>query len=81
MARVLQFYLDGEIDEVTAQRVAVHLEACRRCGMEAAAYVEIRSALRRRALATDVDALGRLRAFAQRLARDDPGDTAEQGHR
>ena len=36
--RVLQSYLDGQTDEMTARRVANHLEACRRCGLDAATY-------------------------------------------
>ncbi|WP_374987044.1 zf-HC2 domain-containing protein [Streptomyces fradiae] len=49
VARVLQKYLDGETDEATARRVAVHLEDCRRCGLEASVHQEIRSAPARRA--------------------------------
>ena len=45
VAQVLQTYLDGEIDAVTAVRISRHLEACRRCGMELRAYHEIKQAL------------------------------------
>ncbi|MDQ2710317.1 MAG: zf-HC2 domain-containing protein [Actinomycetota bacterium] len=36
-ARVLQRYLDGELDDpTTIARVHAHLEECRRCGLNAA---------------------------------------------
>jgi anti-sigma factor (TIGR02949 family) len=64
---VLQAYLDGEVDEVTARRVARHLEACRRCGLEAATYTDIKDALARRSSAVPEDAVDRLRRFGERL--------------
>lgn len=45
VGRVLQAYLDGHVDELTARRVARHLEMCRRCGMEASTYAEIKRSL------------------------------------
>jgi anti-sigma factor RsiW len=47
VSRVLQSYLDGVVDEVTARRVARHLERCRRCGAEADTYSAIKAALAR----------------------------------
>ena len=47
VSRALQAYLDGHVDEVTARRVARHLEACRRCGLEAEVYTGIKEALSR----------------------------------
>lgn len=74
-ARLLQSYLDGEVDEVTASRVALHLERCRRCGLEAATYVDIKKALGRRATIPP-GAAQRLRAFSDTLltADDDTPD-------
>ncbi|THA27930.1 zf-HC2 domain-containing protein [Streptomyces sp. RKND-216] len=69
VTRVLQAYLDGEADEVTARRVARHLEDCRRCGLEAATYHEIKRALARRGT-PDEEALERLRGFGASLLRD-----------
>jgi anti-sigma factor RsiW len=66
--RVLQSYLDGHTDEVTTRRVANHLEACRRCGLEAATYREIRASLARKAGPVDESAVERLRAFGTALA-------------
>jgi anti-sigma factor RsiW len=77
--RVLQSYLDGHTDEVTARRVANHLEACRRCGLEAATYREIKAALARHAAAPDQAALDRLRAFGTALASS-PHDADGSGH-
>ncbi|MCZ4126164.1 anti-sigma factor family protein [Streptomyces sp. H39-S7] len=66
VARVLQSYLDGETDEVTARRVSAHLEDCRRCGLEASVYQEIHNALARRA-DPDSQAVDRLRTFGASL--------------
>ncbi|MFJ9012553.1 anti-sigma factor family protein [Streptomyces canus] len=68
VARVLQTYLDGETDEVTARRVAAHLEDCHRCGLSVETYREIKSALARRS-EPDADAVERLRAFAEGMTR------------
>ncbi|MEU7637025.1 hypothetical protein AB0C11_13165 [Streptomyces sp. NPDC039016] len=72
VARVLQPHLDVETDEVTARRVAVHLEDCRRCGLEAATYREIKNSLARREK-LDATAVTRLRSFSQSLLHDPDG--------
>lgn len=69
VARVLQRYLDGETDEVTARRVAAHLEDCRRCGLEAAVYRELKQSLARREM-PDEQALARLRDFGAYLLQE-----------
>ena len=66
--RALQAYLDGHIDERDARRVAVHLADCRRCGLEAAVYREIKQALARAAREVSPLAVSRLREFGRRLA-------------
>lgn len=63
-SRVLQQYLDGETDELTAARVAEHLEECRRCGLQARTYRAIKTALRTGAGEVDELALRRLRDFS-----------------
>jgi anti-sigma factor RsiW len=70
VARVLQSYLDGETDPPTATAVAEHLEACRRCGLEASAYRAIKSVIATGRF-TQVDPLvvARLDDFARSLAR------------
>ncbi|WP_313896038.1 zf-HC2 domain-containing protein [Streptomyces sp. YIM 98790] len=72
VAQVLQAYLDGEIDEATARRVADHVEDCRRCGLEATVYREIKASLARRQ-APPPDAVARLEAFGESLLRDGGG--------
>ncbi len=72
VGRRLQRYLDGEADDLTARRIMRHLEACRRCGMEAAAYNEIKAALARRGQHIPDETLRRLRAFGERLVADGP---------
>ncbi len=76
VARVLQSYLDGHVDEVTARRVARHLDACRRCGLEAQTYGAIKDALGRRRTDVDAEALERLRSFGERLVQEGPPEEA-----
>jgi anti-sigma factor RsiW len=77
--RVLQSYLDGDTDEVTTRRVANHLQACRRCGLEAATYRQLKASLARRAPQVDADTVERLQAFGQALAAG-PLDEDSSGH-
>ena len=72
VARVLQSFLDRETDELTAARISRHLEHCRRCGLEARTYVEIKAALARRVPVLDELAVERLRAFATHLVESPP---------
>lgn len=72
VARVLQDYLDGEADDLTATMVAKHLEICRMCGLEANTYEAIKAALlmpEPDAAPLDPDAVERLRAFADTLTQ------------
>ncbi len=61
----------------TARRVARHLEACRRCGLDAEIYTRIDNPLSR--MERDVSSLplARLRDFAIRLAEDADPDVGE----
>ncbi|WP_372593537.1 anti-sigma factor [Actinotalea sp.] len=69
VARVLQAYLDGELEPPSARRVAEHLEACRRCGLEASTYLAIKTAIATTASPpVDEDAVTRLRTFAAGLS-------------
>jgi anti-sigma factor RsiW len=80
VGKILQSYLDGELDELRAQRVARHLEMCRRCGMSAQTYTEIKQALRRSTGSPPQDAIARLRSFGQQLAEGwVPPDEEETG--
>lgn len=75
VGRSLHRYLDGELDEVTARRLARHLEMCRRCGLEVRTYTEIKRALARSGHAAAVDqvSLARLQDFAEQLMEGLPG--------
>jgi len=73
-SRMLQRYLDGEADDLTAARVAEHLEECRRCGLQARTYQAIKQALRSGSHEVDDLALRRLRVFSRSLADSDDPD-------
>ena len=72
VAKALQAYLDGQTDDVTAARVARHLDACHRCGFEERTYRELKSSLARRAPHVDELAVARLRMFAAELVGGQP---------
>jgi len=72
VARVLQAYLDGEVDHETAVRVGAHLEACRRCGMKAETYRAIKASLARGERGWDDLTRRRLEEFARRLGQGRP---------
>lgn len=69
--RALQRYLDGELDEVNANRISRHLDICRRCGLEADTYAEIKKAVARRAEHVPTQSVRRLEDFARDLATTD----------
>ena len=77
VGRLLQRYLDGVLDDDRADRLAAHLEACRRCGLEATTYERIKVSLAARGDSPlPADAIARLTQFAQDLAHgDDPSAT------
>ena len=71
VTRVLQGYLDGEVDEATSAMVAKHLEECRRCGLEASTYRAIKVAITETGpdvAPVDANAVERLRRFAEDLS-------------
>jgi hypothetical protein len=74
VARVLQRYLDGEVDARTLRLVSAHLEDCRRCGLEVETYTALKQALRR-AGAVPAEPIERLRTFADQLAVGGPGQS------
>ncbi|MGH2706084.1 MAG: zf-HC2 domain-containing protein [Actinomycetota bacterium] len=65
---LLQSYLDGEVDEISARRITHHLEACRDCGLEAETFARLRRSLRRLERPVDPEALERLRSFVRELS-------------
>lgn len=73
VARVIQAYLDGEVDETTARRVGAHLRICRRCGMKADTYWAIKASLARTGGGMDDLTRRRLEEFAHRVREHAPG--------
>ena len=72
VARTLQHYLDGDLDDDARAKVAGHLAVCRRCGLDEQAYREIKEALARRGGGLPDAPIDRLRAFAGELSGGDP---------
>lgn len=79
VGETLQAYLDGEVDDLSARRIAHHLENCRRCGMELDVYTEIKASLQRRGGDVNGEALERLRSFGQQLASGAGDKSAAEG--
>ena len=71
VGKVLQRYLDQEIDDGVAARIAAHLEDCRLCGLEAATYEQLKAALAARRSDVPSESVERLREFGRRLAAGD----------
>lgn len=71
VGKILQSFLDSELDEISTDKVAEHLEDCRRCGMAADEYLEIKASLGRGAPVALEESLGRLVEFARRLTEDE----------
>lgn len=69
VGELLQHYLDGELDPARSQRLAAHLEDCRRCGLEADTYERIKHSLAQQRPEVSPDSLARLHEFGTRLAR------------
>jgi predicted anti-sigma-YlaC factor YlaD len=74
VGKLLQRYLDGDTDEHATAKVAEHLDDCRRCGLEASIYREIKASLARQADVLPETTLARLRRFGEQLAADGPPD-------
>lgn len=70
VGRVLQSYLDGEVEPGFAAKIAEHLEKCKDCGLEHETYLRIKSSLADQEADLDADAIERLRAFGRGLTGD-----------
>jgi predicted anti-sigma-YlaC factor YlaD len=80
VGKMMQTYLDGELDGANADNVTAHLELCLRCGMEADTYGRIKQALAHVSAdgmvhPEDQLAIERLRRFADALTAAHPGGT------
>lgn len=67
VARLVQRFLDGEMADPRALRVADHLDACLACGLEADTYRWLKTAVAGIARPDDPQQLQRLQAFAEAL--------------
>ena len=68
VGRVLQAYLDGQLDPADVEAVAEHLEACVHCGLELATYERIKASLAAPSSdPPDPETLARLRQFTEEL--------------
>lgn len=65
----LEKYLDGEIDDITGEKITRHLEACDRCGLKAEAYRMVKQSLEKRRVdsAENDPMVARLQSFADEL--------------
>ena len=69
---VLQQYLDSELNDSTSPLVEAHLEVCRRCGLEASIYADVKGALAEPGDLPE-DSVRRLREFGERIAHGEIG--------
>jgi len=67
--RMLQAFLDGEVDPVDGEVVAAHLESCSRCQVEAEIQQLVIAALRRLRPDLDLAAYTRLATVAEQLTQ------------
>ena len=72
VAQLVQAYLDDSVDEESARMLEDHLEDCRRCGLGAQSYRDIKAALQRRDVPLDALAVRRLRSFGNHLVDEEP---------
>lgn len=76
--KVLQSYLDGELDDRHAAMVASHLQDCDRCGIEADVYEQVKSRLSGLRQQPDPAAIERLRHFADQVPTAAEGGPAQR---
>jgi anti-sigma factor RsiW len=68
--RVINGFVDGQVEEGFAAKIAEHLEDCRRCGLDAEVYANIKQSLQSKPPTIDDEAMDRLREFGSKLAGD-----------
>lgn len=69
-SRLLQRYLDRDLDPSELAAFERHLEGCRQCSLETRTYLEIKDVLAGRRRNQDCAAASRLREFAMGLRYD-----------
>ena len=70
VGRVLQSYLDGDVEDDFAAKIGAHLEACKDCGLEYETYQRIKASLAAKMPEVDPAAVARLRAFGAEITGD-----------
>lgn len=70
VGKVLQRYLDGDVDTDVAARIAAHLDDCRQCGLEYEIYARIKGSLTGHHEEIDMAAIARLRDFGRKLTEN-----------
>jgi hypothetical protein len=73
VARILQRYLDDQLDERAASAVADHLDECRRCGLDAESYREVKIALAHTSQPPSPERVSRLTSFVAHLVSEGDG--------
>lgn len=68
VARRIQTYLDGELDEARRSALQAHLDACVDCGLEADVFDSIKKDLAAASPPRDDAAIARLRSFTDGIA-------------
>ncbi len=67
LGKVLQSYLDDDVEPDFAAKIAEHLEACKDCGLEAETYTQIKDSLASQRPEVGGDVVTRLRDFGESL--------------
>ena len=67
LGKVLQSYLDGDIEPDFADKLEAHLRECRKCGLDLDTYQRIKDSLAMRIPEVDSEAVARLRQFGDEL--------------
>lgn len=68
LGKVLQSYLDGDLEPDFANKIATHLEKCRKCGLDLETYQRIKDSLASQLPEVDPEAIARLRQFGNELS-------------
>ena len=71
VGKVLQSYLDNDVEEDSTEKIAAHLEACKDCGLEVEPYRQIKTSLASKMPEVEPAALERLQAFGNQLTGGD----------
>jgi len=67
--KLMQSYLDGEVEEKLALKVAKHLNACKDCDEESLVYKKIKASLANRPPHVSQDIIDSLTDFTQNLSK------------